>query len=221
MHVKLRAMKKRPKRQYDSTTRRASAEQRRITVLDSARRLFLERGYASTTMPAIAAAADVALDTVYATVGTKAELFKLLIESALSGQGEAIPADQRDYVQAIREEPDAARKLQIYAGALAEIQPRLAPLFQILQTAAPLDSALSTLWQDISTRRATNMRSLARNLVSTGRVRADLTEATVADVLWSMNSPEFYLLLVGQRGWSPAEFGVWLADAWTRLLLTS
>jgi len=212
-------MKKRPKRHYDSTTRRAAAEQRRLAVLDSARRLFLEKGYGSTTMPAIAEASDVALDTVYATVGTKAELFKLLVESALSGQNEAVPADQRDYVQAIREEPDAARKLQIYAAALAEIQPRLAPLVQILQTAARLDSALGALWQDISSRRAANMRLLAKNLVSTGRVRAELTEATVADVLWSMNSPEFYLLLVGQRGWSPAEFGLWLADAWIRLLL--
>ena len=52
-----------------------------------------------------------------------------------------------------------------------------------------------------------------------GASLSELTEAMVADVLWSMNSPEFYLLLVAQRGWSPAEFGRWLADAWIRLLL--
>lgn len=212
-------MKKRAKRRYDSTARRAAAEQTRLSILESARQLFLEKGYAASTMPAIARAADVALDTVYATVGTKAELFKLLVEAALSGRDEAVAADEREYVKAIREEPEAARKLQIYANALADIQPRLAPLFQVLQTAAPLDADLGALWQEISSRRATNMRQLAKNLIATGRVRSELTESAVADVLWSMNSPEFYLLLVGQRGWSPQEFGLWLADAWMRLLL--
>lgn len=212
-------MKRRAKRRYDSTTRRAAAERTRFSILDSARRLFVEKGYAATTMPAIARAAGVALDTVYATVGTKAELFRLMVETALSGREEAVPADEREYVRAIREEPDAARKLQKYANALADIQPRLAPLFQVLQTAAPQDADLGALWQEISSRRAANMRLLAKNLTATGRVRTELTESAVADVLWSMNSPEFYLLLVGQRGWSPQEFGLWLADAWVRLLL--
>jgi len=214
-------MKKRGKRRYDATTRRASAEQTRLSIIESARRLFLEKGYAATTMPAIARAAEVALDTVYASVGTKGELFRLLVETALSGRGEAVPAEERDYVQAIREEPDAARKLQIYANALADIQPRLAPLFQVLHTAAPLDSDLGALWQEISNRRAANMRLLAKSLIATGRVRPKLNETVVADVLWTMNSPEFYLLLVGQRGWSPQEFAAWLADAWIRLFLQS
>jgi AcrR family transcriptional regulator len=172
-------------------------------------------------MPAIARAAEVALDTVYATVGTKAELFRLLVEASLSGREQVIPADEREYVRAIREEPDPAKKLRLYANALAEIQPRLAPLFQVLQTAAPLDADLGALWSEISSRRAANMRLLAKNLVATGRVRMDLSESVVADVLWTMNSPEFYLLLVGQRGWSPQEFASWLTDAWIRLFLQS
>jgi hypothetical protein len=146
-------------------------------------------------------------------------LLRLLIETALSGQDEAVPGAEREYVSAIREEPDAQKKLQIYASALAEIQPRLAPLFQVLQAAASLDADLGALWQEISSRRATNMRQLAKNLMATGRVRPELTEATITDVLWSMNSPDFYLLLVEQRGWSAQEFGRWLGDAWTRLLL--
>jgi AcrR family transcriptional regulator len=211
--------KKRKKRHYDATGRRAAAELTRHTILESARQLFLKKGYAGTTMPEIARMAGVALDTVYAAVGTKAELFKLLIETALSGRDRAVPAAEREYVSAIREEPEAAGKLQIYASALAEIQPRLAPLFQVLQAAAILEADLGALWQEISSRRATNMRQLAKELMATGRVRPELTEETIADVLWSMNSPDFYLLLVGQRGWSAQEFGSWLGDAWMRLLL--
>jgi hypothetical protein len=72
----------------------------------------------------------IALDTVYATVGKKPTLFRLLVEAVISGHNEAVPAEERDYVHAIRAEPDAARKLQIYAAAARSIQPRLAPFFQ-------------------------------------------------------------------------------------------
>jgi hypothetical protein len=63
------------------------------------------------------------------------------------------------------------------------------------------------------------MRLLAGELAATGRLRRDLTEDRAADIIWSMNAPEFYLLLVGQRGWSPDDFADWLAEAWVRLLL--
>jgi AcrR family transcriptional regulator len=207
------------RRRYDSSARRAAAQMTRHSILECARRLFLAKGYAAATMPAIARAADVALDTVYAAVGTKAALFRVLVEAALSGHDEAIPADEREYVRAIRAELDAARKLRIYASALVEIQPRLAPLFQVLQAAAPLEPDLKALWLEISRRRAANMRLLAENLAATGRVRADLSVTMVADILWSTNSPEFYLLLVDQRAWSAEAFGLWLGDAWIRLLL--
>jgi hypothetical protein len=65
------------------------------------------------------------------------------------------------------------------------------------------------------------MRLLAKDLAETGDLRRDLTIDRVADILWSMNSPEYYLLLVEQRGWSLEEFEHWLADAWIRLLLQS
>jgi AcrR family transcriptional regulator len=207
------------RRAYNSSLRREAAQATRRSIIDSAKRLFLERGYAGTTMPAIADAAGIALDTVYATVGKKPALFRLLVEAAISGRDEAVPAEERDYVRAIRAEPDAARKLQIYAAALRSIQPRLAPLFQVLQAAASQDPDLKALWKEISQRRATNMRLLAQDLSTTGRLRVGLSVSTVADVIWSMNSPEFYLLLVEQRGWSPEAFERWLAQAWIRLLL--
>jgi AcrR family transcriptional regulator len=214
-------MKKRKgaKRKYDSTSRSEAAKTTRELILNSACAIFLEKGYAAATMPAIAAAAGTALDTVYATVGKKPALFRLLIEMAISGSDRAVPAEERDYVRAIRAETDAARKLQLYAAALGRIQPRLAPLIRVLQGAASLDSELGALWQTISQRRADNMRLLAKDLGATGRLRAGLSESKAADIIWSMNSPEFYLLLVEQRGWSTEEYAGWLGDAWIQLLL--
>lgn len=207
------------KRGYDSSSRKEAARLTRQSIIDAARQVFLEKGYAATTMPAVAQAAGVALDTVYATVGRKPALFRLLIETAISGTDRAVPAEEREYVRAIREEEDATRKLRIYAAALRTIQERLAPLFRVLQGAAPLDSELAALWRSISERRAKNMRLFAADLAATGRLRTCLSAAKAADIIWSMNSPEFYLLLVEQRGWTPQEFERWLADAWIRLLL--
>ena len=212
-------MKKTARRTYDSPSRREAARATRQSIIDSALRMFLEKGYAATTMPAIANAAGIALDTVYATIGKKPALFRLLVEVAISGSDRAVPSEERDYVRAIRAEPDAARKLQLYAAALRGIQPRLAPLIRVLQGAAPLDPKLGAMWQNISSRRAGNMRLLAKDLAATGRLRSDVTESKAADIIWSMNSPEFYLLLVEQRGWSPEEYGRWLGDAWIQLLL--
>jgi AcrR family transcriptional regulator len=209
----------RKRRAYDSSSRQEGARATRQAILTAARRLFLRHGYAATTMPDIAKAADVALDTVYAAVGKKPALFRLLVETAISGGDDAVTAEQRDYVKAIRAERDAGRKLRIYAAALRKIQPRLAPLFNVLQTAASLDSDLRALWQDIAERRAANMRLLADDLASTGRLRPELSTSSAADIIWSMNSPEFYLLLVEQRGWSIEEFEQWLGDAWVKLLL--
>ena len=188
-------------------------------IIDAARRIFLDKGYAATTMPAIAQAAGVALDTVYATAGKKPALFRLLIEMAIAGDDGEVPVEEREYVRAIRAEPDPTRKLRIYAAALRGIQQRLAPLFRVLQGAASLDPELAALWRSISERRAKNMRLLASDLAATGRLQQHLSVARAADIIWSMNSPEFYLLLVEQRGWSPKEFEAWLADAWIHLLL--
>jgi AcrR family transcriptional regulator len=206
-------------RGYDASARREAAESTRRTILESARAMFCEKGYVGTSMQAIAEAAGIALDTVYASVGKKPALFALLVETAISGSDIAIPAEERDYVRAIRAEADASRKLAIYASALRSIQERLAPLFRVLQEAAPLDARLGELWNGIAERRARNMRLLAKDLEETGRLRRDLSIDTVADVLWTMNSPEYYLLLVEGRGWEPAKFEKWLKDSWCRLLL--
>ena len=210
---------KRKKRKYDSSSRSETAKATRMAIIDSGRDLFLKKGYAATTMSEIAKAAGTALDTVYATVGRKPALFRLLIEMAVSGSDSAVPAEERDYVRAIRAEADAAGKLQLYAAAMGQIQPRLAPLIRVLQAAAPLAPELNELWQGITKRRSDNMRLFVKDLAATGRLDRTLSYSKAADIVWSMNSTEFYLLLVEQCGWSVEEYCEWLGTAWIRLLI--
>src|SRR5215813_13711391 len=110
--------RKAQKRPYHAPEREAAARATRAAILTAAHQLLVERGYARMTMEAVAAAAGVALDTVYAAVGRKPTLVKLLLEAALSGTDEAVPAAERGYVREIRRTAGAAGKLRVYARAL-------------------------------------------------------------------------------------------------------
>lgn len=205
------------KRRYHSPARREAAAATRTAVLAAARELFTGQGYAGTTMTGIAARAGVSPDTVYAAVGTKAELFALLVETALSGRDEVVPGPRRDFVAAIRAAEGLRAKLAVYAAATTATQLRLAPLFSALQAASGVPE-LRALWSTITARRAENMRIFAADLRSTGELRTDLTLDEVADVVWTMNGSEHYSALVTDRGWSPERFEQWLSEAWWRLL---
>ena len=171
------------------------------------------------TMQAVADKAGVALDTVYATVGKKPLLARLLVETAISNMDREVPAEQRDYVQRVRAAPSAREKLEIYAGAVTEIQARLAPLVRALEAASAAHPDLGAMWREISERRARNMKKLAAELMRTGDVRAGLAADRIADTLWVGSSPQLFTLLVGERGWSEREYAAWLAEVWCRLLL--
>jgi AcrR family transcriptional regulator len=205
------------KRRYDSAGRRLAAARTRASILEAARQLFSERGYAATPVTAIADRAGVALDTVYAVVGRKPQLARLLIETAISGTDEAIPAGQRDYVRAIRAARDAETKIAVYAAAITAIAPRMALVLGIIQQAAPDEPELAALWTQVAERRAANMRLFVADLAAVAQLRLDLDGA--ADIVWATNAPEMYQLLVGQRGWTPQRYQRFLADTWQRLLL--
>jgi AcrR family transcriptional regulator len=205
-------------RPYRSPLRAARAEGTRRGVLDAARTLFTTHGYAATTTRQIAQAAGVSVDTVYASVGRKPELMLALVEAAISGSDRPVAAEDRSYVQQMRAEGSARRKLAIYAGALRELLPRLAPLVAVLREAAATDPACARLWREIAERRAGNMRLLAADLRGTGELRDDLSDEDIADFVWSTNAPEYYQLLA-DRGWSPERFERLLVDVWTRTLL--
>ncbi len=207
------------KRGYHSPRRAEQAAATRRQVLSAARDLFIANGYAATTVADIAAQARVSIDTVYASVGRKPALLRELVETAISGTGQAVPAEDRDYVARIRTATSAHDKLATYAVAITEIQQRMAPIFLALRDAAATDVDCEALWTEISRRRAANMGLFAADLRGTDQLRQDLTNQQVADIIWSMNAAEYWVLLVHERGWTPDQFTDWLTDAWTRLLL--
>lgn len=208
-----------PPRRYDARGRQEAARETRTAILDAARRLFLAQGYAATPVRDIATAAGVHVDTMYAAVGRKPDVLRQLLETAISGEDGEVPALQRAYVQEMRADPDPRRKLERYARAVCEIQPRLAPIVRVVQEAASTDPAIGSLWTEIAERRARNMRLLVDDLASVSPLRDGLTREAAADIVWATNGPELYLLLVEGRGWSSKQFEAFLVDLWTRMLL--
>ena len=205
-------------RSYRSPRRRERAAATRLSVLAAAQELLRDKGYAATTVAEVARQAGVSVDTVYTSVGRKPELVLAVIDMVLGGGDEPVPAEQRAYVQAIRAEPAARAKIELYAAAVARLVPRTAPLQEALRKAADTDAACAQTWHRLVDRRAANMLLFASDLRSTGNLRADLTDQQVADIVWSTNAAEYWLLL-DQRGWTPEQYEGLLVQVWSRLLL--
>lgn len=205
------------RRRYRSPSRAAQAASTRTAVLRAARDLFTTEGYA-VPVARIAERAGVAVDTVYASVGRKPELIRAVIDMVLADSDDPLPAEQRGYVQRIREATTAAAKIRIYAAALAHLLPVVAPLQEALREAGATDPGCARAWSGLDERRAANMLLFAVDLRGTGGLRGDLDDRHVADVVWSMNSAEYFTVLT-RRGWTPEQVGTHLADTWIRVLL--
>jgi AcrR family transcriptional regulator len=205
-------------RSYDASRRRAAAERTRLAILAAAGELFAEGGYAATSVQAVAERAQVAVDTVYAAVGRKPQLLLAVHDMVLADGPAPVPAEQRDYVRAVRAAPTAAAKLRTYAEAMSRVLPGTVPIMNALREAGSSDPDCAAQYRLISERRAANMRLLAADLRSTGELRDDLTDELVADLVWSLNSPEWFTLVTSRRR-SPEEYGDLLADVLCRTLL--
>ncbi len=207
------------RRRYDSSRRQEQARENRRAVLEAARRMFLQRGYAATTMGAIAAEARVSVETVYKAFGNKAGLVKAVVDVAIVGDDEPLPMLQRERVRRMEVEPDPRRKLAMYGEHLAESAPRRVPVELIVRAAAASDPGAARVWEKLETERLTGMGFFARHLHEGGHLRPDVSVDEARDVLWTCNSAEVYDLLVLRRGWSPDRYGRWVADALAAALL--
>jgi AcrR family transcriptional regulator len=210
-----------PRRRYNAARRQAQAAQTRQDILDAAHQLFLDRGYAGTTLAAIAQAAGVVVETIYRAYGSKAELFKAVIRAAVAGGANRaqVPVEQRPAIAAVIAETDPHRQLGLYAATQPGIHARAGPLQRVLIGAAATDPDLTQLWTQIEDERRNGLARFAGLLADRGVLRPDLSVEEARDLLWTLNSLAVHDLLVLQCGWSPERYRDWLAGALARELL--
>jgi AcrR family transcriptional regulator len=210
-----------PRRQYNSRRRREQAAQTRRDIEAAANKLFRERGYAGTSMPAIATEAGVVVETIYRAFGSKAGLFKAVIESGLAGgseRAEAPPAE-RPAIRAVIEEPDPGRKLELYAATQPGVHGRSSPLYRVLVGAADSDPELREVLDGLEARRLHGLGGLAAQLAESRALHSNLSVEDVRDIIWTLCSTAVHDLLVRERGWTSERYREWLAGALKRELL--
>jgi AcrR family transcriptional regulator len=200
------------KRRYDSTRRREQAAATRLEILDAAQLLFERDGYSATTMAAIAAEAGVALKTVYLAFETKAGLLRALWHLRLRGDEADIPIPERQWYRDVIAEPDPERQLRMGARNARAVKERAAGLLRVMRDAAGADPDIAELWQRIQDDFHANQRAVVDTIDAKGALASGLDAARAADILWTLNHPDVWHLLVAERGWTPQEWEQWFAD---------
>lgn len=178
----------------------------------------MEAGYVATTIEAIAARAGVSPESIYAIFRNKRTLLAALVDVSIAGDDAAAPIVQRDWVEAIHAEPDPRARLGILARNGRRILERRTAIDEIVRGAAAADPEIATLREAGKRQRHAGQLELLRIVVGSAQLRAGLTLAAAADILFAIGSPETYRLLVVDRGWSGSRFERWYEDTLARLL---
>lgn len=207
------------KRSYNSTRRQAQAQETRRQIIEAARRLFSEYGYAGATIDAIAQEAGVAAETIFATFGNKRTILAKLIALAVGGDEQTVPLLDRPGPQAVLQEHDPIRQLQLFAEDISTILERVAPIFTIMRAAAKTEPDIAEMLKNVLEERWRTLDTMVQNLAAHAPLRTGLNSAQGTDMVWTLTSPEVFTLLTVDRGWPRARYVAWLSDALIRLLL--
>lgn len=199
------------KRSYNSTRRARQAAQTRADVLDAARTLFTERGWAATTLAAIADEAGVSVETIYNGFGSKKGLLRAAFDASVVGDADPVPLAERPEFAALSE-GTLDERIEHGVALNTEIQERSAGLWQALVEAAASDEEIDAWRRELDVSRQTDVqRGLARVI---GRPVPD----HLITLLWVLYSPESYRKLVDDAGCTRADYEALMVDATRRLV---
>jgi AcrR family transcriptional regulator len=201
------------KRAYHSPTRRRQAEESHRRMLAAARTLFAQRGYAGTTLEAIAEAAGVSPKTVGARFGSKRAILAEVLDPHGLGSRHAAVLDQFSAA------PDPPAQLRLVARLTREVFSASVAEFELLRGAGAVASELAGVAAEVERRRRQRQAGLIGLLREQGALRADRTDEEATDEMWALSSFDLYRLLILQRGWTPEQYESWLGEVLAERLL--
>jgi AcrR family transcriptional regulator len=162
-------------------------------------------------MQAIATEAGVALKTVYVAFETKSGVLRGVWHLLLRGDVDDVPVGDRAWYQQVLDEPDPEQALRLNARNSRRVKERAAPLSAVIRAAATQDPEIADLWRRIQRDFYENQRTVVQALAARTALRHDVDRAT--DILWTLNHPDVWNLLVAERGWTPDDYERWFGDA--------
>ncbi|MDQ1457417.1 MAG: hypothetical protein QOH28_3037 [Actinomycetota bacterium] len=183
----------------------------RRAVVDAARTLFLERGYAATTIEAISRRSDVPSATVYRLFSSKLGILKTLLDTSIAGDDQPLAVEERPDVASTFTAPDSHQLLAGFARITTAINQRTNDVYRVLVSAAGSDPAAAELLSELRQQRDRGQGRIARSIARARALKPGLRERDAADLIHALMSPEVYRLLVGDRGWTPERYQQWLA----------
>jgi AcrR family transcriptional regulator len=208
-----------PAKRYVSEVRDEQARRTRRAIVTAARDLFLAQGYAATTIDGIAEAAHVSRRTVFNSVGGKVALLKLALDWAIVGDDEPVAMADRPAVAAIQAERDPRQALALWVRTITDAAARIAPVGAVLYAAADGDPEAADLLAESARGRMWGARAFVAHLASLDGLATEVSEQQAADLCWALMDGHLYRLLVGERGWTAAEFERWLSASLAAALL--
>lgn len=208
-----------PRRRYDAPRRRERTAATRRGILDAAARLFEDRGYAATTIAAIASEAGVGTRTVHVAFATKAGLLHEVWNLRLRGEDDGVPMPRRPWYVTLLAEPDPGLRLDRMARVSREVKERAGGMLEVIRSAATVDPDAAGLWERIGTEFHGLLGGVVATIDRDAALRPGLGPDAATDLLWTLTHPDLWHLLVTGRGWPPARYEAWLAGALRREIL--
>src|SRR6185503_19366966 len=179
------------KREYDSSRRQAQANETRRHILEAARKLFTERGYAGATAEAVAAQAGVSAQTIYAIFKNKKKLLVSLMNvSPATGMEDHTPMSEHTNVQAVGQEHDQRRQLQMFAQVVANNLNQVAGVFEVIADAARIEPDFERIVQKLNKQRLEHMTFAVQQIAANGPFRINMDETHATDIVWTLTSGE-------------------------------
>lgn len=204
-------------RSYTSPLRSAQAAETRRRILAAAAELFAVRGYAGTSMAQIAAAAGASVETVKAN-GPKSALLLGAFDQAFSGAEEGVPVHERELGARLSAAP-ADRLLAGYVEFVAGANARIGRLWAAFQGAAASDAGVAEELEALQERRRSDFDASIAVFRDRGLLTTPADDAALAAALSFLVSPEGYVQLVAESGWTDTAYRTWLAETITRMIL--
>jgi AcrR family transcriptional regulator len=193
--------------------RQRQADETKQRMLAAARALFTERGYAGTTIEAIAEAAGVSPKTVMAAFGSKRAMLAELVDPASPG------SRFQEMLARLRAESDPARRIALVAELTCRVYEASVDDLELLRGASAVAPELAEIAAGVEDRRWHQQERLVTFLRTAGALRQGTSPEEATDQLWALGSFDLYRLLVVRRGWSPERYQAWLTATLTSLLL--
>jgi AcrR family transcriptional regulator len=189
--------------------RAIAAQTTRRVIVETAARLFIDRGYHAATLGEIAREAGVAIQTIYNSIGSKRDVLSKVLDYAAAGEHAPTPAPTLVLAQA-EQEPDTRTSLDQLVDFWRESRPRTAPFYKLLRQAAAVDDEMTELERTRAAMRLRSYRSGASLFAKRGALRDGLSLEDAAALIYATGHPDVYRFLVIEGPWTADQWATWV-----------